>query len=912
MAICPKCSSDSVSGRYCGSCGAMLPFPAAVGGRGFLYNDDESASAPVTKADLEKLEQALKKNPSEVSSYLDLIAALSSMGRYEPAFSAFRAARVIAPDNPQVLKAGAMVFDLMNRREEAIACLKLAVKDNVDDSEAIFLLSGLLYDSGKKEDALNILEKLRQHIGNQPEVIIRIAQIYLSLGNAAEAQKYLAIYRELAGATSEMYLLLGQTMLARKFFDGAVKNFRDAVRAFPEDPQMRLGLGRAYLGMNEKGQALLEFEQALNKNPANVDILVELGKLQNIMGMEEQADATFARIEKDRRMNGECFLNIARHFLERGNFARAARYLEQAHEMSPWHPEIQKTLGQTLAKQKKYNEALAVFQQAIETYPDCEWGHEGVIVCASETKNFALKAGSQKKLLEIRKSSAEDWCDYGETLIRLGQFDQAQDAFESASRLDPTCVRAYQAPELVKIEKARAEGEKMAAQGYEALQKKFFLTAAERLERALELVPNQADWIKMLAEVSLKTAEVERASSLLAKARSFDSSDYNTSFNMARVYEFENKIQLAIELLTTITRDHPTVLEAHLMLLRLKRSQIRGNRVEPEMLDALIRNSELELAHIRRDSPIPLLVKGYAAYIFGCRAKFQQESFVNAEKAFNEVLARFGENEAAIRGLALCERSRGNVEKAVEYTRGLVKISSDPQRLFELARLHENFQQFGEARKCYASLRSLFPENGFYRRKTIEVTAEISKISSKNELMNLLSEHHQSLQSKPDQIWLLYETAIAQELLADYTAQKEEWVKKSLLNWHKAVNHANSNHWVRWAMLRCQFSHLKAADKQRAAVANLKACEKILREMPDNAMAYQAMARCHLAFGDLTNSDKALSYLEKSWFISNENYETAELLAKTARELGKSVIVDSIGYNMILLEAELATTIFQL
>ncbi len=915
MAICPKCSFDSVSGRFCGKCGAVVSASAGsvtISGRAAAPAESRQEAVVASREGLVALEQALKKNPGEICNYVNLADAQADMGRFEQAFSTFRAVRAIAPDDPAVLKTGARVFELMNRREEAVECLKKAIKCDKNDSDAIFRLAGLLYDSGKKEEALQWLEELFRRSADQPDILIRIAQIHLSLGNAAEAQEYLARYKELAGSTREMFLLLGQTMLARKFYDGAIKNFREASRTFPEDAEMRLGLGRAYLGMGEKGQALLEFEQALNKCPDNVDILIELGKLQNSMGMEERADETFARVEKTRPANGECYFCIAVHFIDRGNLVRATKYLDQAHELSPYHPEIQQTLGQTLARQKRHADALKIFQHAVEAYPDCQWGHEGIVNCAHETKNFTLKAASQKRLLEIRKSSAEDWCDYGETLIRLGQFDASQDAFEAASRLDPTCVRAYQAPELIKIEKARAEGEKLAAQGFDALQKKFFLTAAERLEKALDLVPNQPEWIKMLAEVSLKTAEVERASSLLLKARSFDASDYNTTFNLARVYEYENKIQMAIELLSTLTRDHPTQLEAHLMLIRLKRSQIRGNRVEPEMLEALTRNIELELAHIRRDSPIPLLVKGYANYLFGMRAKFQSECLAAAEKVFHEVQARFGENEAAMKGLALCERARGNVEKAVEYTRSLVKLSSDPQRLFELARLHENFQQFGEAKKCYASLRSLFPENGHYRRKMLEVTAEVSKISSKNELMNLLSEHHQALQAKPDQIWLLYETAIGQELAGEYNAGKEEWVKRALLNWHKAINHPSCNQWVRWAMIRCQFRHLKGPDRQRAAANNLKACEKIVREMPDSAMAFQAVARCYLAMGDLANTDKALTWLEKAWFLASDNSETGELMAKTAKELGKSVIVDSVGYNMLLLEPELANSIFQL
>ncbi len=178
--------------------------------------------------------------------------------------------------------------------------------------------------------------------------------------------------------------------------------------------------------------------------------------------------------------------------------------------------------------------------------------------------------------------------------------------------------------------------------------------------------------------------------------------------------------------------------------------------------------------------------------------------------------------------------------------------------------------------------------------------------------MNMLSDHTQSLQGKPDQIWVLFETALAQQYLAEFSTQPEEWVKKSLLNWHKAANHLHANHWIRWGMLEAQFSFLKNIEKQRAAANNLKACEKIMREMPDNSLAYRAVGQCYMAFSDLTNTDKALKYFEKAWFLSQEFSETGVLLAKTAKELGKSVIVDAVGYNMILLEPELALSVFQL
>lgn len=912
MAVCPKCSADSLKGRYCGSCGySVKPEMAASG----TPEQQQNTAIPEAEADIRQqiaeLDEQLKRYPCDCNNYIKLLELLIKTEKNEQAYSTFRAARALAPESVSVLKAGAKVLEKLGRRDEAINLLRKVFKKTPADITSVCNLSSLLFDSGQKEEALRILESLQKVAGGNPEILIRIAQIHLSLGDASEAQKYVARYRQLAGTNRQMFILMGQTMLARQFYDGAIKNFREAIALFPQDPEMRLGLGKAYVGMGERGQALLELEQALNKMPGNIEILLELGKLQNTLGMDDQAKMTFERIEKSSEVSGEHFLGMAAHFLERNDLPQALFHLKHAHRVSPYHQEVQKLLGETLLRQKKLDQALEIFQKAVENNPRCDWAYEGIIKSTKRNNDLEARAKAQKKLLEIRKPTAEIWCDYGETLIGLKFFNQAQDAFEEAAKLDPTCVRSYQAPELIKIEKARSEGEKLADQARDGIEKKFYLSAADRLEKALALVPDQPEWLRMLADISLKTANIARASTILVKLRAKQPDDYKNSFDLARIYEQENKIQLAIELLSSVTKEHPTELNAHLMLLRLKRSQIRSNRVEMEMLDALVRNLDLELSHLRKSSAVPLLVNGYACYIFSFRTKFQQEGFARAEKAFNEVIKKFVDNEDALRGLSLIARSRGDIAKAVEHFKALIKLSAEPRKLYGIARLHENFQQFAEARKYYESLRNLYPEDGHYRAKVVEMTAELSKVSSKNELMNMLSHHFKAIQNGEKSIWPLYETAIGQNLVADNSTQQEEWIKKSMLSWHKAASHPETNHWVRWGMLDCQLSRLKGNDKHKVAITSLKACEKLLREMPDSDLAYQAVARCHLAMDDLVNKDIALEHLEKAWFLQPKNILTAKLYAKTAKELGKSVILDSVSHYMILLEPELSLTLLQ-
>ena len=261
--------------------------------------------------------------------------------------------------------------------------------------------------------------------------------------------------------------------------------------------------------------------------------------------------------------------------------------------------------------------------------------------------------------------------------------------------------------------------------------------------------------------------------------------------------------------------------------------------------------------------------------------------------------------------LSLIERVKGNIDKAADYMKTYVHLSSDMEKTAELAKLYENFGKFEEARKIYANLREKFSDNGYYRKKFVEMTALLQSKTGKNELTMLLSESHKNIISSGGSVWPLYESAIGQDLASREGELSDEWLKRSLLSWRKAEDHPDTNCWVLWEMTGYRLKNAKGSEKTRVANSLKKLIEKNLREMPDYSGGYVAMAKCSLAFNDLTNNDKALDYLEKAWFLDQTSIETGELLAETAKGLGKSVIVDVVGYNVILSEPEAASCIFK-
>ncbi|HQG27218.1 MAG TPA: tetratricopeptide repeat protein, partial [Candidatus Ozemobacteraceae bacterium] len=270
MPVCPTCAQpNEPNRRFCGSCGARLESsvegtpesasPSAPRGR---------ASGAVTPAELEALTAEVKRSPTSADAYLRLGAALLASGKGERAFSTFRAAKAIAPNDVRIHRLGAEILETLGRHDEALAALDTVVKLSPGgDIEADLQAARILHESGRRQKALDRLQRLRDAAPRKPEILLRLSEIELSLGDAVAAQIDLTAYRKQTGESREMFLLLGQAMMAQSFHDGAIRHYRDALAKFPDDFELRLGLGRAYLGSGERGQAMLEFERALAAAP---------------------------------------------------------------------------------------------------------------------------------------------------------------------------------------------------------------------------------------------------------------------------------------------------------------------------------------------------------------------------------------------------------------------------------------------------------------------------------------------------------------------------------------------------------------------------------------------------------------------------------------------------------------------
>ena len=83
----------------------------------------------------------------------------------------------------------------------------------------------------------------------------------------------------------------GVTAMNEQNYRDAIRNFRNARRALPDNATINFALGRAYVGNNEDNEAQHAFERAVADEAAPVGAWLELGRLHLRAGRRDEAVA---------------------------------------------------------------------------------------------------------------------------------------------------------------------------------------------------------------------------------------------------------------------------------------------------------------------------------------------------------------------------------------------------------------------------------------------------------------------------------------------------------------------------------------------------------------------------------------------------------------------------------------------
>lgn len=259
--------------------------------------------------------------PPQLDGLLRAGGAALDRERFADAFREFSRAIQLAPWDARAYHGLADVYKRLDRSELAEAPLRTAIEVDPAYAPAKLFLARILRDIGGHEEAVRILESLRERAPDDPAILWELAQHEMRLGRAARAIPWLERCHAARPDYAYGMAYLGKARAEAGDLAGAQRDYEKALHL-----DSRLTLGWLWLGQllvatgqrDDAEKALANYqrlnrlegearscERDLLRRPDNLPVLIRLAEVRIALGRYREALVPLGRAIELDSANGD-------------------------------------------------------------------------------------------------------------------------------------------------------------------------------------------------------------------------------------------------------------------------------------------------------------------------------------------------------------------------------------------------------------------------------------------------------------------------------------------------------------------------------------------------------------------------------------------------------------------------------
>ena len=389
---------------------------ALVGQGEVLYADGRFTEA------FTRFEEAVHKQPTSLPAMIGSAKTQIALERLSDAKAQLAAARAIAPKDMNVALWLARVEDALGNRKVADElygkAIDLADPQTPDAIEAYATYARFLASQGKNAEAAAKLEQARAKLPDTPALQRAFGEVAVSQGQFAQALEHFEAALKKTPSDLGTRFRLGQTYRKMHKLDLAAQALDEVGAIDKEYPGLALERGLRVEESGDVQKALEQFQSASQKAPNDVDLLLRVGAAYVAIGDTEKALPMLVQVRDKRPNSAEANHFLGRAYLKQGGLeANAAkRYLERAVTLDPnkaeYHLYVAWAANEAVPAQLGL--ARAEIEKALQLdhlLADAYW-QRGIVERKESQTNDAIK--DLRRALELKPARHEAHATLGE------------------------------------------------------------------------------------------------------------------------------------------------------------------------------------------------------------------------------------------------------------------------------------------------------------------------------------------------------------------------------------------------------------------------------------------------------------------------------------------------------------------
>lgn len=273
--------------------------------------------------------------------------------------------------------------------------------------------------------------------------------------DAGKARAAAVARRRAAERNRKLRLSNTLTATAEKQLDegnlaGATVNFREALKANPNNADAKLGLSEALTatgitmaGDSQNDTAMTYFDEAVKLDPKNASAFAKLGEIHDANGRRSQAIEAYETALKVDPEFSSLYMPLGLAYAQEGKPTDAETYLSKAKAAGFDSPEAQMARILILSKQDRDAEALGLVDEMLRTEPQNAAAHYQKAAIFSKTNQTDKAVGSYRDAVTADPNMAAAWFDLGVIYYNQEKYAEALPAYQTVVKLEPENYKAH-------------------------------------------------------------------------------------------------------------------------------------------------------------------------------------------------------------------------------------------------------------------------------------------------------------------------------------------------------------------------------------------------------------------------------------------------------------------------------------
>ena len=394
--------------------------------------------------------------------------------QYEEALSAARRWQALGGDDLEITRVRALIYIRQQNLRGALETTdQLLQKDGEVDDRAAVAMSHILQREASPAFAILLLEQLHQRHPESISLRLLLGRLQANAGQHLEALDTVQQVLDMEPDNADAYLVRGQVLEALGDQQGAVEAFGRAVEYRPEDQRLRLEYARKLVQTRQYDPAWDQYMELHQTLPLNNNVLlalallsIETGKNQLAMQylnqlvdrgfQQSQAYYYIGRIQQSEGalddalesyrqvLSGDMVIDArireASILAHQGEMDDALYELEQLSLSARPEDQIRIYLarGELLRNQRRAQEAMTIYDQALQSWPDSVDLLYARALTAETLDRLDQTEADLRRVLELEPDNANALNALGYTLAdRTDRLQEARQYIQRAAELLP-------------------------------------------------------------------------------------------------------------------------------------------------------------------------------------------------------------------------------------------------------------------------------------------------------------------------------------------------------------------------------------------------------------------------------------------------------------------------------------------